>query len=487
MSCRINCSLSTWLLVVPLAPVSLAILVTLCVALAPLNQGLATWSAQIGAFQQGSINATTMIKASNIAASITHDFTKVKTELSMAASYISHALSAPLVMPVAPGHEIRSFYGTSAVDPRIPPTGVGTSGVLSDVVQLFSTVYKAGTSSFAQFQSLQYLNVTALIDMVLPSIRRRTSNLYTDLYVGMHTGLFRTFPSARLDDFDTFDSGAANTAFGCAGGIGYDPRCRTWYQMAVVRNSTIFTEPYKDALSGDVLVSAAEPMWSLAAPGVLLGVMAFDFSMTSLSQTVLGIQILTHGYAFLMDSDRTVIVHKSLERSATDDTSVLIEDLEPTLTVSASINAKSVQWDDLISRAKRQPGVLFWPHAERKVAVIRPGGQTAADALASCTECGTTYLYAVYLAAADYVLVIVVPESDIFARPNEVQASLKGDIDSAIDIVVGITVCLYVVVLCTTFALSRYFTRPLKNHERFLKRAAALDPDLESDGAGNEC
>ena len=85
----------------------------------------------------------------------------------------------------------------------------------------------------------------------------------------------------------------------------------------------IFTAPYTDANSGLLVMTAAAPIYldpdtkenvSAATPFALLskpqrsgrhqfvGVIAIDFSIADLDDTILGTQILGDGYAYLMST-----------------------------------------------------------------------------------------------------------------------------------------------------------------------------------------
>src|SRR5207249_4577040 len=92
-----------------------------------------------------------------------------------------------------------------------------------------------------------------------------------------------------------------------------DPRCRSWYvNSKSVRNTVIFTEPYNDAGTGTVLISASHSITD--ASNNLLGVVAVDVGMDSLEAAIVSEKILQNGYSYLIDSSGNVVVYPALQR-----------------------------------------------------------------------------------------------------------------------------------------------------------------------------
>ncbi len=87
---------------------------------------------------------------------------------------------------------------------------------------------------------------------------------------------------------------------------GYDPRKRPWYQNAVAAGKPILTDPYVSASSGDLIMSAAAPMF---ISGTLSGVAATDFSLSSLVAMIKRVDVGTEGYAFLVKKDGKILIH----------------------------------------------------------------------------------------------------------------------------------------------------------------------------------
>lgn len=109
--------------------------------------------------------------------------------------------------------------------------------------------------------------------------------LYT--YLGDSDGKFTMRPDAPMPE-------------------GYDPRTRPWYQDAVNARTTILTEPYVDASSGGLVVTAAVPVERDGKPA---GVVGSDFSLETMVKMVQGIKLGTEGSAFLVNAGGTILIH----------------------------------------------------------------------------------------------------------------------------------------------------------------------------------
>ncbi len=83
---------------------------------------------------------------------------------------------------------------------------------------------------------------------------------FVSTYLGDEKGVFTSWPDLPLP-------------------ADYDPRKRPWYQDAVKANAPVLTEPYNDASSGDLIISAAIPV---KRDGKLAGVVGSDFSLETM-------------------------------------------------------------------------------------------------------------------------------------------------------------------------------------------------------------
>ena len=111
---------------------------------------------------------------------------------------------------------------------------------------------------------------------------------FISTYVGAEAGVFTQWPKSDMPE-------------------GYDPRQRPWYQDAVKANGSVLTEPYVDASTGDLVITAALPV---KRDGKLAGVAGSDFSLKSLVDMVNSVDLGGAGFAFLVSKDGQILVHQ---------------------------------------------------------------------------------------------------------------------------------------------------------------------------------
>ena len=87
---------------------------------------------------------------------------------------------------------------------------------------------------------------------------------------------------------------------------GYDPRQRPWYKDAINAGKTTLTEPYLDAATNELIITAATPA---KAGGQSLGVVGGDLSLKVLVDIINALNFDGMGYAFLVSGDGKVLVH----------------------------------------------------------------------------------------------------------------------------------------------------------------------------------
>ncbi|WP_086481634.1 methyl-accepting chemotaxis protein [Oceanospirillum sanctuarii] len=87
---------------------------------------------------------------------------------------------------------------------------------------------------------------------------------------------------------------------------GFDPTVRPWYKAAQSAGKTVFTAPYKDASSGQLIISVATPA---TINGEFRGVVGADLSLGEVLNTVESIDVGDHGFVMLVDETGIVIAH----------------------------------------------------------------------------------------------------------------------------------------------------------------------------------
>ncbi len=83
---------------------------------------------------------------------------------------------------------------------------------------------------------------------------------------------------------------------------GYDPRQRPWYKDAVAAGRTTLTEPYQDAATNELIITAATPAQAL-------GVVGGDLSLKVLVDIINALDFNGMGHAFLVSGDGKILVH----------------------------------------------------------------------------------------------------------------------------------------------------------------------------------
>ena len=96
---------------------------------------------------------------------------------------------------------------------------------------------------------------------------------------------------------------------------GYDATARPWFLDAVKSDSVIFTEPYVDAWTGNLVITVAK---ALTKDGKLIGVLAADIFITDLVKVVKSVNIGEKSYAMLLDGQGRIISHPDKEFLPTD-------------------------------------------------------------------------------------------------------------------------------------------------------------------------
>ncbi|MES5043916.1 methyl-accepting chemotaxis protein [Rhizobium nepotum] len=126
-----------------------------------------------------------------------------------------------------------------------------------------------------------------------------TAQFMSTYFGNAENGSFTTFPRLPLPE-------------------GYDPRKRPWYLDAVKAGKPVLTEPYNDASTGGLVITAAIPV---SVNGKLAGVTGSDFSLDSLVAMIKAVDAGKDGYAFLVNKDGKILIHpdaKFVDKRLTD-------------------------------------------------------------------------------------------------------------------------------------------------------------------------
>ncbi|HHM5127588.1 TPA: methyl-accepting chemotaxis protein PctA [Pseudomonas aeruginosa] len=118
------------------------------------------------------------------------------------------------------------------------------------------------------------------------------TSTFSFTYLGQQDGVFTMRPDSPMPS-------------------GYDPRSRPWYKDAVAAGGLTLTEPYVDAATQELIITAATPV---KAAGNTLGVVGGDLSLKTLVQIINSLDFSGMGYAFLVSGDGKILVHPDKEQ-----------------------------------------------------------------------------------------------------------------------------------------------------------------------------
>lgn len=109
---------------------------------------------------------------------------------------------------------------------------------------------------------------------------------------------------------------------------GYDPVERGWYKQAAESGTIIVTDPYCDAITGQMCATIAAPVY---IEKELVGVIGLDVTLGTVTELTGSISYDEGVYGFLVDSSGQYIAHKNKEYEPTEETTVLAADILPEL------------------------------------------------------------------------------------------------------------------------------------------------------------
>lgn len=121
---------------------------------------------------------------------------------------------------------------------------------------------------------------------------------------------------------------------------GYDPVQRGWYQQAAENGSIIVTDPYCDALTGQMCTTIAAPVY---VDGELAGVIGLDVTLETVTDLTGSINYEDGVYGFLVDGSGQYIAHQNKEYEPTEDATVGVSDVMPELGTMINAERRDVE------------------------------------------------------------------------------------------------------------------------------------------------
>lgn len=122
------------------------------------------------------------------------------------------------------------------------------------------------------------------------------------VYYGTASGKFINYPVSKMPE-------------------GYDASARPWYKQAVeAKGKAVITSPYKDAATGDNVITIAR---AVEKNGKLVGVVGLDCTLNTLTERITAKKIGSTGVVFIADAAGTVLAHPDKKIINTDEASKL--------------------------------------------------------------------------------------------------------------------------------------------------------------------
>ncbi|TFG31680.1 tetratricopeptide repeat protein [Candidatus Thorarchaeota archaeon] len=201
--------------------------------------------------------------------------------------------------------------------------------------------------------------------------------------------LFRNYPFDDLIYFQQDENGDP-----VAPSEDYDPNEEAWYKnvetISPSDDRVIFTAPYVDPSVG-LVISMGRPV-RYDTTDSLIGVVSADVTMATVLDKVLNFDITQNGYAFLLDNTGSVVAHKD---QSLEDEIASIESLEFGTTSGEEVAA----FTNLLTEQVlvEEFGLVEYQKNNKK-----------------------WHMAFVQIEGTDYVLVVVVPDSDIIAPATNI-------------------------------------------------------------------
>lgn len=131
---------------------------------------------------------------------------------------------------------------------------------------------------------------------ILKYVKESDSDIFS-AYYGTESGKFIIYPAQKMPD-------------------GFNHKERVWYKQAMAHiGQPIITPPFKDAATGKYVVSIAK---TVDKDGKVIGVVAMNISLETLSNAIAKSKVGVNGYAFIADSMGNIVAHPNKSLVGTD-------------------------------------------------------------------------------------------------------------------------------------------------------------------------
>lgn len=184
-----------------------------------------------------------------------------------------------------------SYYTmTSTLKNNLRDTSSSLNTEIADEITAYLSKYELVVNYLAEDANVKNSSSEESVAWMLKTFETfaKQDKTLMNVYMGTETGKFHIYPEQSLP-------------------ADYDPRTRPWYQGAVKTNGFMWTDPYVDASTGSLVLTAAKPAFDNS--GKLIGVVAVDLSLATLSEKINAIKVGKTGYVYVVDSQNNTMIH----------------------------------------------------------------------------------------------------------------------------------------------------------------------------------
>lgn len=415
-----------------LLPIVIGTVVILITTLYPLNTSTGVWESTTYDYIYDSSLSTTQTRITYMKKYLNEYFDVTKNNINTIHDYIQSSASGDLNVE----NDYKNYFAINTFNFGTPQKDA--DGYYFSSASFLKNINSEHDLSLVDPYSL---NQSTIFDNAIRATFKST-NLYTTMYFGFErNGLHRRYPYADLTSFVTY----TDTCYYNNQPITtYDPRCRIWYATAKYDDDVHYTAPYKNALTGQVRITASKRVLNGTD---LLGVFGLDFLMQEIDDIIDSNIVMSSGYMFIMSSDGSLISYPNIDRSGS---------VPPTIiTMESDINANT--WYDILDEENTLP--LYTSVTD--------------------TNGDQWIIVYVYMEETDYYIVMMYPESDITETTNDIfgtvtKTTLNGTI--VLPILSGIIMLIAFGVINT---IGKHYTEPIRQLLNDVKQIGTADLDIE--------
>lgn len=335
------------------------------------------------------------------------------------------------------------------------------------------TSWYNGTSTFDE--KFKDINETSLLGNYLIPVATANRVLYdgqSPTYIGTESGIFRKNGWGSFDankrftymDYyckDSFNDPASDAYItsenpeGYPRRIGYDPRCRGWYDGAkrayfsTPENYTFFSPPYLDAGTGIPMITVAR---AVVTNYSFFGAVGIDFLLTALSNSVLSATIMNNGYTYLATKSLDIIMHPAVDNNAGVQT---VKEVE----FKGASSSEADTFCNLLATSFEDDTI--------QTTAFTKGGQRWYSAFQS-------------VAGTDYVMVMVVPYSDLENDSDDLEANGEQNVNTVLICTIVITIAVAFISFFLAHKLIRQISGPVSEMNNVLAKINASE--MEASG-----